>query len=338
MVVPTTYTSSLLLLLLSLICFTIWPNLYKSCEANWRFELFSLDFAIGGLLFAVLAANTLGVLGPEMSFSDRLVIAGREAEIWVIGTGFVLAFANLLLLGSITLLGISVAVPVTFGMACVLTALSHFLSSPERALMAIAIFLLLAGVIVGIRVERALITGPKRQASLTNQQSQRTKGRVLAILAGCALGFVHWLLKRTSNPDFGPGAYATILLLFIGMLIFTPLLNFFFMNIKITGEPINLRSYITGGIRPHFKGALGGAIFAIGGVAVLLAMGAQGDEAPQQALILIIPFLSCVACVWLGVRIWKEFARAPRKGWVGLMTSLSCFVIGLVLAGSALAT
>ncbi len=337
MVVPTTYTASLLLLLLSLICFTLWPNLYKSREGQWRFELFALDFALGGFLFAIIAAYTLGILGPEMSFSDRLVIAGREAEIWVVGTGFVLAFANLLLMASITLLGISVAVPISFGMAAVLTALSHFLSSPMPSVMAAAIFLLLASVGVGIRVKRTLISGPKRPASLSSEQSQRTKGRILAILGGGALGFVHWLLKRTSNPDFGPGPYATVLLLFIGTAISTPLFNFFFMNIKVTGEPIDFRSYLAGGIRPHASGILSGFFFALGALAVSLALGAQEDPAPQPSLILIIPFLSCIACAWLGVTIWKEFAKSPRRGWVGLITSLSCFVIGLLLAGSALA-
>jgi hypothetical protein len=337
-VVPTTYTSSLLLLLLSLICFSIWPSLYKSSEATWRFELFALDFAFGGLLFGVLAASTLGILGPEMTFSDRLVIAGREAEIWVIGTGFVLAFANLLLLASITLLGISVAVPLTLGMAAVLIALSHFLSSPMRTVMAIAIVLLLASVLAGIRVERSLITRPKRTASLSNEETQRTKGRILAILGGCALGLVHWLLKRTSNPDFGPGPYATVLLLFVGVLISTPLFNFFFINIKVTGEPIGIRTYISRGIRPHAKGFVNGIIFALGALAVLLALNAQGDQAPQPALILIIPFLSSLACVWLGVRIWKEFSTAPQRGWGALVLCLSFFVIGLVLAGSALAS
>jgi glucose uptake protein GlcU len=337
-VVPTTYTASLLLLLLSLVCFSIWPNLYKSTESVWRFELFSLDFALGGLLFACLAAYTLGILGPEMSFYDRLLVAGRGAEIWVVGTGFVLAFANLLLLASITLLGISLAVPLSFGIALVLTALSHFLSSPMRTLMGIAILLLFASVVAGLGVERTVITGPKRLGSLSNERSQRTKGRILAILGGCALGFVHWLLKRTSNPDFGPGPYATVLLLFVGVVISTPLLNFFFMNIKITGEPIAFRSYAAGGVRPHATGILSGFIFASGALAVSLALGARGDPAPQQALILIIPFLSCVVCAWLGLRAWKEFSRAPRKGWIGLITSLSCFVIGLVLAGSALAS
>jgi hypothetical protein len=337
-VVPTTYTSSLLLLLLSLICFSIWPNLYKSCKGRWRFELFSLDFALGGTLFGLLAAFTLGILGPEMSFSDRLVIAGTGAEIWVVGTGFVLAFANLLLLAGITLLGVSVAVPVTFGMAAALTVLSHYLSSPMRPLMAIAICLLLASVVAGLRIERTRLTAAKRPGSLFNEQTQRTKGRILAILGGCALGFVHWLLKRTSNPDFGPGPYATVLLLFIGVLISTPLFNFFFMNIKVTGEPIALRNYLIGGMRPHLRGVASGVIFAAGALAVSLALGAQGDLAPQQALILIIPFLSGAACVWLGLRIWKEFSQAPREGRKALLTSISCFVIGLVLAGSALAT
>ncbi len=338
MVVPTTYASTLLLLVLSLICFTVWPSLYKSCEVGWRFELFSLDFALGGLVFAVLAAYTLGILGSEMSFSDRLVIAGREAEIWVVGTGFVLAFANLLLLASITLLGISVAVPLAFATAVILTAVSHFLSSPMQTLMGSAILLLLISVVFAASVERSRITGPKKPASLSNKRTQRRKGKILAILAGFALGFVHWLLKRTSNPEFGPGPYATVLLLAIGILISTPLFDFFFINIKVTAEPIRFNSYKLGTIRQHAAGIASGVIFMVGALAVSLALGAEGDEAPQPALILILPFLSAVACVLLGLRIWKEFSTAPRRASICLAVSLFCFVAGLVMAGTSLAS
>jgi hypothetical protein len=149
---------------------------------------------------------------------------------------------------------------------------------------------------------------------------------------------LHWLLKRTSNPVFGPAPYGSVLFLFVGALISTPLLNFFFMNINVTGESITLRSYIAGGIRPHIKGAWSGLVFAIGALAVSLAVAAQDEAAPQQALILILPFLSCAVCVWLGVKVWGEFSKAPRKAWTALWTSLSCFVVGLVLAGTALAS
>ena len=48
----------------------------------------------------------------------------------------------------------------------------------------------------------------------------------------------------TADPEFGPGPYATILMLCLGLVVATPCLNFFFMHIKITGEPIGFRSYL----------------------------------------------------------------------------------------------
>ena len=78
MILPATYLSALLLLVVSMICWGSWANTFKLTGEKWRFEFFSYDFAIGLLLGAVIAAFTFGTLGSELTFSDRLMIAGKK--------------------------------------------------------------------------------------------------------------------------------------------------------------------------------------------------------------------------------------------------------------------
>src|SRR5450755_3918944 len=111
MILPATYLSALLLLVVSMICWGSWANTFKLTGENWRFEFFSYDFAIGVLLGAVIAAFTFGTLGSELTFSDRLLIAGRKAELFVFIGGVVFTLANMLLMAAISLAGLAVAFP-----------------------------------------------------------------------------------------------------------------------------------------------------------------------------------------------------------------------------------
>jgi hypothetical protein len=77
MILPTTYWVALLLAILSMICWGSWANTFK-LTGKWRFELFYFDYSFGLLLFAAIAAATLGQLGTELSFSDNIVIAGKR--------------------------------------------------------------------------------------------------------------------------------------------------------------------------------------------------------------------------------------------------------------------
>ena len=51
-----------------MICLGSWINTFKATGNRWRFELFSIDFAVGALLISLLAAYTLGTLGADLEF------------------------------------------------------------------------------------------------------------------------------------------------------------------------------------------------------------------------------------------------------------------------------
>ena len=331
MVFPTSLASALLLLLVSFLCFSIWPNLYKRSERRWRFELFSLDFSLGAILLALLTAYTLGALGPEMSFTDRMLIAGRAASVWVIGAGMVFTLGNMLLLAGITLLGMAPAFAASFGTAIALTA-AIYIGRPHPLLLCGAIACLLLCVVSGLMAGR--ISQPVKQPAARNQRAGPVAAMSLAVLSGLALGGLQYVLKGTADPEFGIGPYASILMLATGILISTPALNFFFTNIRVTGSPISLKLYFQGGLQRHVPGFVSGAIWAIGALAVLLALNTAADQAPSALLVFVFPVSSVVVCILLGLFKWKEFPASRPRSW--LLLSIISFAAGCAFLGSGL--
>ncbi len=309
MVLPTTYTSALALLLVSLACFSLWPNLFKRSGTAWRFELFSLDFALGALLLAVVAAYTFGMLGSEMSFTDRMLIAGRTAEIPILAAGILYALGNILFLDSLSVLGFSAAFPLTFGSALAVVALFRF------SIAAAILFVLCAAF-----------------AWLRKGQLQ---ARVLAVAGGAILGCVPALVKLTADPEFGPGPYATLLMLAIGVLISTPLYAFFLLNVRtVPGPPIGIGHYFHAKLGQHGRGVASGMIWAAGVLVLLLAGNMTGEGAPGPSLLLTIPLSSVLVSMFLGATLWKELSGVSQsaKLWIGL--SALCFAAGLALLSS----
>src|SRR3954469_18418950 len=77
MIIPSTYASTLLLLILSMACWGSWANTLKLTGNQWRFELFYFDYSFGVLLASVIAAFTFGTMGADMTFQDRMLVAGH---------------------------------------------------------------------------------------------------------------------------------------------------------------------------------------------------------------------------------------------------------------------
>src|SRR5580692_3971047 len=131
MILPTTYSSALLLLIVSMICWGSWANTQK-LAGKWRFELFYYDFSIGVLLCAVIAAYTLGSWRSEdLSFSDNLLIAAKRQMAYAAGAGMVFNLANMLLVAAISVSGLAVAFPVGIGLALVIGVIWNYVIKPQ---------------------------------------------------------------------------------------------------------------------------------------------------------------------------------------------------------------
>ena len=127
MILPTTYEMTLLISVLSMICWGSWANTLKLAQPKWRFELYYFDFAFGLLVAAVVAAFTFGSMGDELTFGDNLMIAGRRPLIWAIAAGAVFNLANLLLVAAISIAGMSVAFPIGIGLALIVGTVGNYM-------------------------------------------------------------------------------------------------------------------------------------------------------------------------------------------------------------------
>jgi glucose uptake protein len=333
-VLPTSLAAALALLLVALTCFSIWPSLYKTSETHWRFEFFAFDFALGAFLFSTIIAYTLGTLGREMSFTDRILVAGVITVFWMIGTGMLLGFAIILLLASTTLLGLMVAFPLAFGIGAALSGLGHYRTVDHEGLLWGGAVILLAGAVCAAFTPQKPPVIDKRATKPL--LSRKTKGVIVGTMSGVTFGLIQWLLKLTSDPDFGPGPYATVLALSIGMLLVTPFLNFFLMNIKLTGEPIKLALYLQGGTLPHRKGFVSGLIFILGVLALLLALSPLPNGGMRQAWIFIVPFCSILVAFVLGIKRWREMEGRPSTAKLLSGLSVGCFVCGICIVAFSL--
>jgi glucose uptake protein len=347
LVLPTTYASALLLLLLSFFCLGLWPSLFKRSGAQWRFELFYFDFAIGALLLSVIAAFTFGTFGSEMAFSDRMLVAGRSAQAWAGAAGFLFNLGNMLLVAAISLLGISAAFPLAIGLALIIESFYNFRADNIFLLVSGVVLFILAIVLDGTACRLRDFVMPKPQAKgapktvpptpSKKKALRTTKGIILALLGGVALGLFYPVFTKGTAGDFGLGPYAGVLLFSIGMMLSTIVFNFYFMNIAIEGGAIQLNAYFRGKPRQHFLGFAAGAMWATGALAATLAATAPSDIAISTQLRILLPLASAILAVFSGLLLWKEFGGATPNARVSIGLAAVFFSAALVLAGLGLA-
>lgn len=331
-------------MVLSFLCLGSWANTFKAAGSRWRFELFSIDFAVGALLFSVLAAFTLGTLGADLGFSDRMLVAGRLNQALAFGAGTIFALGSMLLLAAVSLLGMSAAFPLSIGSAMLVAALLQFRSA-DVVWWSAGVALLLVALIFDMLAIRSRKSSIRPAASKpgvrppAKKTSNWTKGIVVGVISGLALGCFFPIINRSFRGDFGLGPYAGLLLMSIGLLAATMVLNLYFMNIAISGGPIGFGAYFTGLPHQHFLGFAGGAIWALGMLAQGMAMSAPGTAEPDPALRTVMPLASVVLAVFWGLAKWKEFAAAPgaklTSGRPLLVACAIAFLGGAVLIGLA---
>src|ERR1700681_2467680 len=130
MILPTTSQAVLLVLILGLFCWGSWANTQK-LAGKWRFELFYYDYSLGVLLCAVAAAFTLGSMNTkELTFQDNFLITGYRNMAFGVAAGMVFNLANLLLVAAISISGMSIAFPLTVGVALIFGIFWNFVANP----------------------------------------------------------------------------------------------------------------------------------------------------------------------------------------------------------------
>ena len=348
MVTPTTWLSGLLLLCFAGICFSFWPNAFKLAGNRWRFELFSFDFGIAALLTGVIAAYTLGSMGSDLGFSERLMVSSRTNQAFAVLAGGIFAFGNMLLLCGVALLGLSIAFPLAVGTALVIYSFMQFGSANLMFLLLGMVCLLVAMILSAAAARQgektlpgaSLVLPVRKQASSSRKYVVKkppesmlssTKGLLVCIVSGIALGVFFPFLQRSLAGDFGLGTYAGLILFGIGILASTIVLNFYFMNIAIHGGSISLDAYFQGKPNQHFLGFAAGAIWALGALTMLLALSVLSQVQVDISLTweIVLPLASVVLAALCGLMVWKEHSGAKGPVRRNVLLAILFFIAGL---------
>ncbi len=337
MLIPTTSSSALLLLLLSFICLGSWANLFKLTGTRWRFELFYFDFAIGVLALAVIAAYTLGSSG-ELAFSDRMLVAGRTEQAWVVLAGLIFNLGNMLLVAAISLVGMSLAFPISAATALLIWSCFD-LRANNAALLSIGILLMLLAVLLGasagLKREQRGRENPNKRALHKQGSRKSTKGVIAGILGGIALGLCFPIAAGSMDPEYGLGPYAGILLFGIGIFLSTIVFGVYFMRIAIEGGSLRFNDYLRGKWQKHILGWAGGVVFLAGALAAAVISAAPSTSGISPAGRFIVPLASVLLAMLWGIAAWKDLKGLPASGRLLVAFMAVSFAGGLVAIGFA---
>jgi glucose uptake protein len=348
MILPSTTLAGLLLLILTLFCWGSWANSQR-LVFKWRFELFYYDFALGMAACAVIAAYTLGSLNTqELTVSDNMMIAGYRKMAYAVGAGVIVNLAYMLLVAAISLSGMAVAFPLSFGVALIVTSLTNFIGNPQsnNALLLFGgLVLVLLAVLVNCIAYRshvdalALVSkgGPilDPRTKLPVRTPIAARGILLSILAGIPLGFFLPVLDSSRTGDNGVGPYGLAMLIGAGMFFSTLIYVPFFINFPVQGDPMQVRDYFKGAKKQHFWGIFAGFIWSVGLIAALVEGAVppalQTSPALANGLIQGAPI---VAALW-GLLAWREFKGSTQGVKMLMLAMIVTYLAGLTLVSLA---
>jgi glucose uptake protein len=320
MFLPETYQITLVLMILSMLCWGSWANTLKLCP-GFRFQLFYWDYAIGLLAGAVAWGLTAGSIGHAgQPFLQAITHTALGTILWAACGGVIFNVANLLLVAAIDVAGLAVAFPVGIGLALVVGAVSSYLVSP--AANPLLLFGGVALVAIAIIVDAAAYR--RREASA---QAATTRGIALSLVAGLLMGSFYPLVAHAMRGPESSGPYAIAFFFAIGVLLSTVPANLLLMARPLDGKPpVDGSGYWRAPFRWHVAGLLGGAIWCTGAVANFVASGTHfvGPAVSYS----IGQGATMVSACW-GVFVWHEFKGSPRSARTLLFFMFVFFVLGL---------
>ena len=121
MVIIESYSSAVILCLITMICWGSWANTMKLTARSWFFQLYYWDYSIGVLLFSLALAFTLGSHGHDgRSFLADLSQAEFKNLGYAFLSGVIFNLSNVLLVTVIDIAGMAIAFPIGVGLALVL--------------------------------------------------------------------------------------------------------------------------------------------------------------------------------------------------------------------------
>lgn len=326
MLIIESYTTAVVLLIVTMLCWGSWANTQKLATQEWPFQLFYWDYTLGILLLSLAFGLTIGSSGETgRGFVEDLQQADGSALRSAFIGGVIFNIANLLLVAAIDIAGMAVAFPVGIGLALVLGVLVNYVAVPVGNP-----WLLFGGVVL---VTVAIILDALAYRQKEQGKSVSTKGLWLSIVAGVLMGFFFRFVAASVTTDFEypqeglMTPYSAVFVFSVGIFLSNFLWNSIFMYRPFKGERVTYQDYFTkGNTRLHLIGLLGGIIWCIGMSFSMLA----SEQAGFAISYGLGQGATMVAAAW-GVFVWREFAEAPSKTQRLIYAMFAFFIVGLAL-------
>ncbi|MBV8891772.1 MAG: hypothetical protein JO266_07355 [Acidobacteria bacterium] len=323
MFTPQTLAAALAMMIMSAICWGSWANTYKGVK-NYRFELFYWDYAVGIFLISLILAFTMGNTGGgSSSFLANLRGADGSNIAYALVGGALFNLANLLLVAGIDMAGLSVAFPVSIGIALVVGVVLSYVQQPKgnASMLAAGIACALIAVILDGKAYGSLARG---------KHSVSRKSLVTCIVSGILMGLWAPFMTHAMTRGNALGPYSGAVFLTLGALLSCFLWNIYFMKHPLVGEAVSFRGFFLGPPAGHALGLLGGFVWGVGTVFNLVAANFTG-VAISYAIGQSAPM---VAALW-GVLAWKEFAGAGGRARTYLIFMFVFYGLAIFLVARA---
>jgi len=329
MFVPSTFAVALLMTILSTVCWGSFANTFKGTK-NYRFELYYWDYALGIFLIALALAFTMGSYksGPT-AFLANVHSADDLNLLYAALGGFIFNIANVLLIAGIEIVGLSVAFPISIGIALVEGVVLSYALQPRgnAVLLGAGVLMAVVAVVLVGKSYGALRSGAEAVA-----RSKSGKGVVVCVVSGFLMGIFAPFVTRAMTHGHTLTPYTTAVYLTFGAFVCCFFFNTMLMRRPIVGAPVAAGDYFRAPAGYHALGLLGGAIWGLGTVFNFVAASLVG-VAISYAIGQASPM---VACLW-GVFVWKEFKGANRKAKGYLAAMVVSYLLALVLIARAYA-
>jgi glucose uptake protein len=325
MFVPTTFSVALLMTIFSTVCWGSFANTFKGTK-NYRFELYYWDYGLGIFLIAVVLALTMGSFaGGPTAFLANVHSADGINLLYAALGGFVFNIANVLLIAGIEIVGLSIAFPISIGIALVEGVVLSYALQPRgnAALLGAGVFMALVAVVLVGKAYGAL-----RSASDTVSR----RGVVVCVISGLLMGVFAPFITRAMTRGHTLTPYTSAVFLTLGAFLCCFVFNPILMRKPIVGTPVAAGDYFRAPAGYHALGLLGGAIWGTGTVFNFVAASLVG-VAISYAIGQASPM---VACLW-GVFAWKEFRGANKRAKGYLAAMFAAYVLALALIARAYA-
>jgi glucose uptake protein len=317
---PETYFISLLLMIVSMLCWGSWANTVKLCP-GYRFQLFYWDYVLGLILGALAWGLTLGSMGGTgKPFYFEITHANLHLVLLAITGGIIFNIANLLLVAAIDIAGLAVAFPVGIGLALVVGAVSSYVISPQGNPL-----LLFGGIalVVAAIVFDAIAYGLRE----TSRKATSKRGLIISLISGLLMGTFYPFVSKAMAGTDSPGPYAAVLFFAFGVAVCAIPVNYLLMRVPLDGrEPASMQGYWQAPGSWHIWGMLGGAIWCTGALMNFLA--SQAHIVGPAVSYSIGQGATMISACW-GVFIWREFATAPAASKKYLTWMFVLFLCGL---------